>query len=57
MEVMVKRLFVMMGMLMAVLVGTLYLGDSRLVAVFNLMLMVGGLWLTANYLSYLDRGR
>jgi hypothetical protein len=47
----------MMGMLMAVLVGTLYLGDSKLVAVFNLMLMVGGLWLTANYLSYLDRGR
>jgi hypothetical protein len=57
MQVMVKRLFVMMGMLMAVLVGTLYLGDSKLVAVFNLMLMVGGLWLTANYLSYLDRGR
>jgi hypothetical protein len=47
----------MMGLLMAVLVGTLYLGDSKLVAVFNLGLMAGGLWLTTNYLSYLDRGR
>jgi hypothetical protein len=57
MHLMIRRLFVMMGLLMAVLVGTLYLGDSKLVAVFNLALMGGGLWLTTNYLSYLDRGR
>ncbi len=57
MEIMVRRLFVMMGLLMAVLVGTLYLGDSKLIAVFNLALLAGGLWLTTNYLRYLDRGR
>jgi hypothetical protein len=57
MQVLVRRLFVMMGLLMAVLVGTLYLGESRYIAVFNLALMGAGLWLTTNYLSYLDRGR
>ena len=57
MQVLVRRLFVMMGLLMAVLVGTLYLGDSKFIAVFNLVLMAGGLWLTTNYLRYLDRGR
>jgi hypothetical protein len=57
MLLLVRRLFVMMGLLMAVLVGTLYLGESKLVAVLNLALMAGGLWLTTNYLRYLDRGR
>jgi len=56
-EFMIKRLFLMMGLLMAVLVGTLYLGDTKLVAVFNLMLMAGGFWVTTNYLDFLDRGR
>jgi hypothetical protein len=57
MLLLVRRLFVMMGLLMVVLVGTLYLGESKLVAVLNLALMAGGLWLTTNYLRYLDRGR
>jgi hypothetical protein len=56
-EFMIKRLFLMMGLLMAVLVGTLYLGDSKFVPVFNLMLMAGGFWVTINYLEFLDRGR
>jgi hypothetical protein len=58
MQEMIRRLFAMMGMLMAVLLATLYLGgDSRLIGVFNLLLMCGGLWLTTGYLRYLDRGR
>jgi hypothetical protein len=56
-QAMIRRLFTMMGMLMAVLVGTVYLGESKFVAVFNLALMAGGLWLTTNYLRHLDRGR
>jgi hypothetical protein len=57
MHILIKRLFVMMGLLMAVLLGTLYIGDSRFVPLFNLGLLAGGLWLTTNYLNYLDRGR
>jgi hypothetical protein len=54
---MIRNLFGMMGMLMVALVATLYLGESRFVAVFNLGLVGGGLWLTTSYFRYLDRGR
>ncbi len=53
----IRRMFVMMGVLVAVIIATLYLGDSKLVAAANLVLMAAGLWLTTNYLHYLDRGR
>ena len=57
MEQLIRRVFVMMGLLMAVLVVMFYLGDSKLVAVANLLLLAGGFWITMNYLQDMDRGR
>jgi hypothetical protein len=57
MEQLIRRVFVMMALLMAVLVVTFYLGDSKWVAVANLLLVGAGFWLTTNYLQDMDRGR
>jgi len=57
MEQLIRRIFVMMALLMAVLIATFYLGESRLVAVANLMLVAAGFWLTTSYLRDVDRGR
>ena len=56
-EQMLKRLFLMMILMLGSIVGTLYVGEARGVAVLHLMLITGGFWITANYLRYLDRGR
>ncbi len=47
----------MMALLMAVLVATFYLGESKFVAVANLLLVAAGFWLTTSFLRYPDRGR
>jgi hypothetical protein len=57
MEQLIRRIFVMMALLMVVLIATFYLGESRLVAVANLMLVAAGFWLTTSYLRDVDRGR
>jgi hypothetical protein len=56
MEGLIRRVFIMMAILMAVLVATLYLGDSKLEAAANLLLLAAGFWLTTNYLHNTDRG-
>jgi hypothetical protein len=56
-EQLIRRVFLMMALLMVVLVVSFYLGESKLVAVANLMLVAGGFWLTTNYLRQIDRGR
>ena len=56
-EQMIRRVFLMMALLMAVLVASFYLGESKLVAVANLLLIAAGFWLTTNYLRDIDRGR
>jgi hypothetical protein len=57
MEQLIRRIFVMMALLMAVLVATFYLGDSKLVGIANLLLLAAGFWITTNYLQDMDRGR
>ena len=54
---MIRRLFAMVGVLMAALVVILYLGESKAVAAVNLVLVAAGLWFTTNFLRHLDRGR
>jgi hypothetical protein len=57
MEGLIRRVFIMMALLMAVLIATLYLGESKYVAVANLLLVAAGFWLTTNYFHNADRGR
>lgn len=57
MEQLIRRVFMMMALLMAVLIATFYLGESKLVAIPNLLLVAAGFWLTTDYLRYVDRGR
>jgi hypothetical protein len=57
MELLIRRVFIMMALLIVVLVASFYLGQSKLVAVANLLLVVAGFWLTTSFLRYLDRGR
>jgi hypothetical protein len=57
MEQMIRRVFIMMALLLAMLIATFYLGESKLVGVANLLLLAAGLWLTTNFLRDLDRGR
>jgi hypothetical protein len=54
---MLRRLLIMMCLLAAALVGTLYIREPRAVAAINLMLVTFGFWVTRNYFQYLDRGR
>ena len=56
-EAMLRRLFLMMGLLAGSLTGLLYVDDPRGVATVNLALVTFGFWVTANYLRFLDRGR
>lgn len=57
MEQLIRRVFLMMAVLMAVIIAILYLGESRLVAVANLMLIAAGFFLTTGYLRDTSRGR
>jgi hypothetical protein len=57
MEQLIRRVFIMMGLLMAALVVTFYIGESKLVVIPNLLLVAAGFWLTTNYLRDMDRGR
>ncbi|MPZ50012.1 MAG: hypothetical protein GEU75_12080 [Dehalococcoidia bacterium] len=56
-ERMLKRLFAMLGAIMVVIIATLYVPDPKVVALFNLLLVTTGFWITTNYLQILDRGR
>ena len=57
MEQLIRRVFMMMALLMAVLIATFYLGESKLVVIPNLLLVAAGFWLTTDYLRYVDRCR
>jgi hypothetical protein len=54
-EEMLKRLFAMVGLIMAMVFGTLYVRDQQLVAVIFLLVIASGFWVTTNYLQQLDR--
>lgn len=56
-EQLIRRVFIMMALLMVVLVASFYLGESKLVAVANLLLVAAGFWLTTSYFRDMDRGR
>ncbi len=56
---MLKRIFAMMAVMFAVMIGAVYLGPSRMqiVAILDLVLVTAGFWLTTNFLSQIDNGR
>lgn len=54
---MMKRLFLMLGILIGVMIAALYAPNTQMLAVLNLTLVTAGFWVTTNYLRFLDRGR
>lgn len=55
-EGMLRRVFFMMAMLTLTLLGVLYVGDRRGVALLGLILVTAGFWVTTSYMRDLDRG-
>jgi hypothetical protein len=56
-ELLIRRVFIMMALLAGVLVATFYMGETRFVIIPNLLLIAAGSWLTFHYLQDMDRGR
>ena len=56
-EHLIRRVFIMMALLAAVLVVTFYMGENKLVIIPNLLLIAAGSWLTFDYLQDRDRSR
>jgi Na+/phosphate symporter len=52
----IRRLFGMIAMLIAALIGSLYLDSREALAALQLVMIAGGFWLTINYLRLTDRG-
>ncbi len=51
-----RRLFGMIGIVMAALIGALYVNDTQIATVLQLLMITGGFWVTMNYLRLTDRG-
>jgi hypothetical protein len=56
-ERMMRRLFAMLGLLVAAMLATVFLPDPRQVALINLSMITAGFFVATNYLRDLDRGR
>jgi len=56
-EQMLKRLFLMIGILEATVLTIAFVDEPRLLAALSLLLVTGGFWVTTNFMAYLDRGR
>ncbi len=54
---MLRRVFTMMGLVTAAMIGFLYVPTPQLAAVLNLVLVLGGFWVMLSYFRFLDRGR
>ena len=51
-----RRLFGMIAIVMAALIGALYVNDAQIATVLQLLMITGGFWVTMNYLRLTDRG-
>ena len=47
----------MVGLMLAAIIGNLYLHTARIDAILDLLLIASAFWVVTNYLSFLDRGR
>jgi len=56
-EQMLRRLFLMIGLLEATILLIVFVDDHRLLTALSLSLVTGGFWVTTNFMSYLDRSR
>jgi hypothetical protein len=57
-EQMLKRIFVMIGLLMTAIIGCMYVSPQvHAIAILQLLLVTAGFWVTTNYFQLLDRGR
>jgi len=55
-EQMLKRLFVMWGILEGTVIMIAVVTEPRLLAALSLLLVTGGFWVTTNFMQYLERG-
>jgi hypothetical protein len=56
-EQMLRRLFIMIGLLEATILMVAFVDDRHMLATLSLCLVTSGFWVTTNFMSYLDRGR
>jgi hypothetical protein len=56
-ERLLRRVFAVLGMMMVMILATLYVPDPQFVSLFNLLMIAGCFWVTANYFQIMDRGR
>ena len=56
-ESMLKRIFAILGLMMAMVVATFYVSDLQIVSLINLAMIAGCFLVAADYLRTLDRGR
>ena len=56
-EQMLRRVFLMMGLLTLVTICFLYVRSAQMVAVLNLVLVTAGFCVATEYMRHLDRGR
>lgn len=56
-EQMLRRIFLMLGLLEATVLMIAVLDEPRALAALSLSLITGGFWVTTNFITFLDRGR
>jgi hypothetical protein len=56
-EALMKRVFIMMGVVFFVISASMYLPEHKVVAFLNLLLITGGFWFTTSFLREVDGGR
>ena len=54
---MLRRLFLMVGLVVTVIVASLYIGNQQIMAMVNLLLVLSGFVVTRDFLRFLDRSR
>ena len=56
-EQMLRRLFAMMAVVFAALIGSLYVRADEVMAILSLVMIIAGFWLTTNFFGQLDKNR
>jgi hypothetical protein len=56
-EQLMKRIFLMIGLIFLVVTFAMYMPQHQAIAIVNLILMTGGLYVTTTFLKQVDSGR
>jgi hypothetical protein len=56
-ELMLRKVFTLLGLVFAVIVGSMYIPQDRVMAIVNLFVVTGAFWVTTSYLRQVDSSR